>query len=85
MKINIPVGTRGTLKKFKKSYQRDFLEKYGYKAYGHLDPFGSFVVLAETVETKYGELVVHGAGAYDAKVHAKTVELQKIFKTLTNK
>ena len=27
----------------------------------------------------------HGAGAYDAKVHAKTVELQKIFKTLTNK
>ncbi len=28
---------------------------------------------------------VHGAGAYDSKVHAKTVELQKIFKTLTNK
>ena len=28
---------------------------------------------------------VHGTGAYDAKVHAKTVELQKIFKTLTNK
>lgn len=28
---------------------------------------------------------VHGAGAYDAKVHAKTLELQKIFKTLTNK
>ena len=27
----------------------------------------------------------HGAGAFDAKVHAKTVELQKIFKTLTNK
>lgn len=28
---------------------------------------------------------VHGQGAYDAKVHAKTVELKKIFKTLTNK
>ena len=28
---------------------------------------------------------VHGAGAFDAKVHAKTVALQKIFKTLTNK
>ena len=28
---------------------------------------------------------VHGAGTYDAKVHAKTVELQRIFKTLTNK
>ncbi|MDB6263693.1 hypothetical protein [Lactobacillus amylovorus] len=28
---------------------------------------------------------VHGTGAFDAKVHAKTVELQRIFKTLTNK
>ena len=28
---------------------------------------------------------VHGAGAYNAKVHAKTEELKKIFKTLTNK
>lgn len=28
---------------------------------------------------------VHGQGAYDAKVHAKTEELKKIFKTLTNK
>lgn len=28
---------------------------------------------------------VHGAGAYDAKVHTKTEELKKIFKTLTNK
>lgn len=54
MKIKIDIGARGTLKKFKKSYQRDFLEKYGYKAYG-----GNFVFLAETVETKCGELVVH--------------------------
>lgn len=58
MKINIPVGTRGTLKEFKKSYQRNFLEKHGYKAYGHVVPFGSFVILAETVETEYGEVVV---------------------------
>lgn len=28
---------------------------------------------------------VHGQGAYDAKVHAKTEKLKKIFKTLTNK
>lgn len=28
---------------------------------------------------------VHGQGAYDAKVHEKTEELKKIFKTLTNK
>lgn len=59
MKIKIDIGTRGTLKEFKKSYQRKFLEKYGYKAYGHVVPFGSLVILAETVETKYGELVVH--------------------------
>ena len=62
MKIKIDIGTRGTLKEFKKSYQRKFLEKYGYKAYGHVGPFGSlgsFVILAESVKTKYGELVVH--------------------------
>ena len=59
MKIKIDIGTRGTLKEFKKSYQRKFLEKYGYKAYGHVVPFESFVILAETVETKCGELVVH--------------------------
>lgn len=59
MKINIPVGTRGTLKEFKKSYQRDFLEKYGYKAYSHVVPFNRPVILAESVKTKYGELVVH--------------------------
>ena len=52
---NLAVGTRGTLKEFKKSYQRKFLEKYGYKAV----PWGNFVILAETVETKYGELIVH--------------------------
>lgn len=59
MKIKIDIGTRGMLKEFKKSYQRKFLEKYGYKTYGHVVPFGSLVILAETVETKYGELVVH--------------------------
>lgn len=59
MKIKIDIGTRETLKEFKQSYKRDFLEKHGYKAYGHLVPFGSFAVLAEAVETKYGELVVH--------------------------
>ena len=59
MKIKIDIGTRGTLKEFKNSYKRDFLEKHGYKAYGHVVPFGSCAVLAEAVETKYGELVVH--------------------------
>ena len=59
MKIKIDIGTRGTLKEFKKSYQRKFLEDYGYKVYGHVAPWGNFTILAETVETKYGELVVH--------------------------
>lgn len=59
MKIKIDIGTRGTLKEFKKSYQRDFLEKYGYKAYSHVVPFNRPVILAESVKTKYGELVVH--------------------------
>ena len=59
MKIKIDIGTRGTLKEFKKSYQRKFLEDYGYKAYGHVVPWGNFTILAEAVETKYGELVVH--------------------------
>lgn len=59
MKIKIAIGTRGPLKEFKKSYQRKFLEKYGYKAYGHVTAFNRPVILAETVETKYGELVVH--------------------------
>lgn len=59
MKIKIDIDTRGTLKEFKKSYQRKFLEKYGYKAYGHVGTFGSFAILAESVKTKYGELVVH--------------------------
>lgn len=59
MKIKIDIGTRGTLKEFKKSYQRKFLEKYGYKAYGHVTPFNRPVILAESVKTKYGELVVH--------------------------
>ena len=59
MKIKIDIGTRGTLKEFKKSYQRKFLEKYGYKAYSHVVPLNRPVILAESVKTKYGELVVH--------------------------
>ena len=59
MKIKIDIGTRGMLKEFKKSYQRDFLEKYGYKAYDHVAAFNRPVILAESVKTKYGELVVH--------------------------
>ena len=36
---NLAVGTRGTLKEFKKSYQPEFLSKYGYKRYTKTVPF----------------------------------------------
>lgn len=37
------------------------------------------------LEVEYWHTESIGAGTYDAKVHAKTEELKKIFKTLTNK
>ena len=62
MKINIPVGTRGTLREFKKSYQPEFLSKYGYKQYTKTVPF-SVCTVCEAVNVKYssiqGELIVH--------------------------
>lgn len=62
MKIDIPVGTRGTLKEFKTSYQPEFLSKYGYKRYTNIIPFGVKVV-CEAVNVKYssiqGELIVY--------------------------
>lgn len=62
MKIDIPVGTRGTLKEFKTSYQPEFLSKYGYKRYTNIIPFGVKVV-CEAVNVKYsfiqGKLIVH--------------------------
>jgi hypothetical protein len=59
---NLAVGTRGTLKEFKTSYQPEFLSKYGYKRYTKTVPF-SVCTVCETVNVKYssiqGELVVH--------------------------
>lgn len=63
MKIDIPVGTRGTLKEFKTSYQPEFLSKYGYKRYTNIIPFNGLKIVCETVNVKYssvrGELIVH--------------------------
>lgn len=63
MKINIPVGTRGTLKEFKTSYQPEFLSKYGYKRYTNIIPLNGLKIVCETVNVKYssvrGELIVH--------------------------
>lgn len=58
MKIDLPVGTRGRLVEFNDSYTREFLKKYGVKFYTTSALLGTHV-LAETVPTKYGELVVH--------------------------
>lgn len=58
MKIDIPIGTRGTLKDFKKSYQSDFLEKYGYKRYTKNVPFSARdVTICEAVNVKYGDFI----------------------------
>lgn len=63
MKIDIPVGTRGTLKEFKTSYQPGFLSKYGYKRYTNIIPLNGLKVVCEAVNVKYssiqGELIVH--------------------------
>lgn len=63
MKIEIPVGTRETLREFKESYQPEFLEKYGYKRYTNIIPLNGLKVVCEAVNVKYssiqGELIVH--------------------------
>lgn len=63
MKIEIPIGTRGTLKEFKTSYQPGFLSKYGYKRYTNIIPLNGLKVVCEAVNVKYnsiqGELIVH--------------------------
>lgn len=60
---NLAVGTRGTLKEFKKSYQPEFLSKYGYKRYNKIIPFKRIKVVCEAVNVKYNsiqdELIVH--------------------------
>lgn len=63
MKIEIPVCTRGTLREFKKSYQPEFLSKYGYKRYTNIIPLNGLKVVCEAVNVKnnsiQGELIVH--------------------------
>lgn len=60
MKIELPIGVRATLEDFKKSYTIDFLRKHGYEQYTNSMKFsGNPLVMCETVQTKYGQLVVH--------------------------
>lgn len=59
MKIKIGIGTRGTLKKFKQSYQRDFLERHGYREYSTPVPLSGRRVICRSVKTKHGEIIVH--------------------------
>ena len=57
---DIGIGVHGTLEQFKKKYTVEFLERYGYTDYYYYTPFSNKKqVLDETVQTKYGELVVH--------------------------
>lgn len=60
MEIKIEIGTRESFRKFKRSYQPEFLKKYGYHFYGYPAIItGNFRTLAESLDTKYGELIVH--------------------------
>ena len=66
MKINIPVGTRGTLKEFKESYQPEFLSKYGYERYTRPVPFSAIErTVCEAVNVKYGEMIQGKLIVYD--------------------
>ncbi len=55
----LPIGTRGTLKEFKQVHTVKFLKRYGYKEYGYWPYLDKPRTLAETVKTKFGELVIH--------------------------
>lgn len=61
--IDLAVGTRGTLREFKESYQPKFLSKYGYKRYTNIIPLNGLKVVCEAVNVKYNsiqdELIVH--------------------------
>ena len=80
MKIDLPVGTRGKLVEFNKSYTREFLKKYGVRFYTKPAVFNP-IVLAETVQTKHGETVAHD---YDVLTYVGgkkwAVEQRKEFK-----
>ncbi|MGO5078594.1 hypothetical protein ACTQ4M_01090 [Lactobacillus amylovorus] len=62
MKSNLKkldIGLRGTLREFKATYTTGFLRKHGYMAYIPQNSF-NHIPLCETVQTKYGEMVIYG-------------------------
>ena len=62
MKSNLKkldVGLRGTLDEFKATYTLGFLKRNGYNAYIPSNSFNNRP-LCETVQTKYGEMVIYG-------------------------
>ena len=62
MKSNLKkldVGLRGTMEHFKQTFTKEFLKKHGYGTYEKHTPFtGNDIVLCQTVQTKYGEMVI---------------------------
>ena len=75
MKINIPAGTRGTLREFKESYQPEFLSKYGYKRYTKIVPLVPKITVCEAVNVKYGETIQGELIVYDDESAMKAVVL----------
>lgn len=55
----LDIGLRGTMKNFKQTFTKEFLKKHGYDTYEKIIPFsGIRYVLCQTVQTKYGEMVI---------------------------
>lgn len=58
MEIDLKNGERGKLKEFISIYRSDFLEKRGYRAYTVSEGFTRKYKICQSLQTKYGELVV---------------------------
>ena len=59
MEIDLKIGERGKFKEFDSVYKSEFLEKHGYHAYTVSKGLTRKHKLCESLQTKYGELVVH--------------------------
>lgn len=58
MEIDLKIGERGKFKEFESVYKSEFLEKHGYHAYTVSEGFTRNRKACQSLQTKYGELVV---------------------------
>lgn len=58
MEIDLKIGERGKFKEFESVYKSEFLEKHEYHAYTVSKGFTRKYKICQSLQTKYGELVV---------------------------